>query len=91
MLVNPDVDSYAETLNHHKMIRKTQKITTYWKPKEYYNRNITWCGSLVFTFRLPGGHFAPLPPVSYVTGYDMLFLHAVSCPYSTATRYEMVA
>jgi len=30
-------------------------------------------------------------PVSYVTGYDILYLHAVSCPYSTATRYELVA
>jgi len=33
-----------------------------------------------------GGQFAPLPPVSYITGYDVLYLHTVSCPYSTATR-----
>jgi len=24
MMVNPDVDSYAKTLNHRKIIRKTQ-------------------------------------------------------------------
>jgi len=28
-MVNPDVDSYAETLNHWKIIQKTQKTTTY--------------------------------------------------------------
>jgi len=33
-MVNPDEDSYAETLSHRKIIRKTQK-TTYRKPKEY--------------------------------------------------------
>jgi len=35
MTVNPDVDSYAETLNHRKMIRKTPKTTTYWKSNDY--------------------------------------------------------
>jgi len=35
MLVNLDVDSYAKTLNHRKIIRKTQKITNYWKPNEH--------------------------------------------------------
>jgi len=35
MMVNPDVGSYAKTLNHRKIIRKTQKTTTYWKPNEY--------------------------------------------------------
>jgi len=34
-MVNPDVDSHAETLNHQKIIRKTQKTTTYWNPNEY--------------------------------------------------------
>jgi len=29
MMVNPDVDSYAKTLNHRKIIRKTQKTATY--------------------------------------------------------------
>jgi len=28
MTVNPDVDSYAKTLNHRKIIRKTQKQQT---------------------------------------------------------------
>jgi len=38
-----------------------------------------------------GGISTRLPPVSYVTSYDILFLHTVSCPYSTATRHKMVA
>jgi len=33
-MVNPDVDGYRKTLNHRKILWKTQK-TTYWKPKEY--------------------------------------------------------
>jgi len=33
--VNPDVDSYAETLSHRKIILKTPKTTTYWKANEY--------------------------------------------------------
>jgi len=34
---------------------------------------------------------SPLCPPSVVTGCDILFQHTVSCPYSTATRYELVA
>jgi len=48
-------------------------------------------GRPAFTFNLPGGQFTPLPSVSYTTCYDILYLHAVSYPYSTATRYELVA
>jgi len=33
-MVNPDVDSYAETLNHRKIIRKTHKPTS-WYPNGY--------------------------------------------------------
>jgi len=33
-MVNPDMDIYAKTLNHRKLIRKMQK-TTYWKENEY--------------------------------------------------------
>jgi len=40
----------------------------------------------VFTFSLPEGKFAPLPPVCYATDYDILYLHKLSCPYPTATR-----
>jgi len=39
----------------------------------------------VFTFILPGG-IHPSAPVSYATVYDVLHLHTVSWPYSTATR-----
>jgi len=31
MTVNRDVDDYTKTLNHQKILRKTQK--NYWKPK----------------------------------------------------------
>jgi len=48
-------------------------------------------GRPVFAFSLTGGQFVPLSPVSYATGYDMLYLHTARCPYSTATRYELVA
>jgi len=34
-MTNPDVDSCAKTLNHRKIIRKTQKTTSYWKRKAY--------------------------------------------------------
>jgi len=40
-MVNPDVDGYAKTLRYRKIIRKTQKTTTYLNPNEYQNRNIT--------------------------------------------------
>jgi len=48
-------------------------------------------GGPVCTFSLPGVAIRPSAPVSYAIGYDILYLHAVSCPYSTATRYELVA
>jgi len=35
MIVNPDVDVHTKTRNHRKPLRKTQKTTTYWQPKEY--------------------------------------------------------
>ena len=34
-MVNPDVDVYTKTLIDRKIIRKTQKTTTHWKPKKY--------------------------------------------------------
>jgi len=49
------------------------------------------CRRPVFIFSLPGGQFALVSPVSYATGYDILYLHTLSCSYSTATRYELVA
>jgi len=33
MMMNPDVDGYTKTLNYWKILRKTQKTTTYWKPQ----------------------------------------------------------
>jgi len=35
MVVNPDMGVYTKKRNHRKTLRKTQKTTTYWKPKEY--------------------------------------------------------
>ena len=38
MMANPaDGGGHAKTLNRWKLLRKTQKTTTYWKPKEYWN------------------------------------------------------
>jgi len=90
MIVNPDVDSY--NLKSPEKIRKTQ---TKKQPTENQT-NIKTEISLNMVVRFShieclGGHFAPLPPISYVTGYDILFLHTGSFPYSTAKRYEMVA
>jgi len=34
-MVKPDVDGSVKTLNHQKIIRKTPKTTTFWKPNEY--------------------------------------------------------
>jgi len=48
-------------------------------------------GRPFYTFSLQGGQLTPLSFVSYATGCDTFYLHAVSCPYSTATRYELVA
>jgi len=33
--MNPDVDGYTKTLKHRKILRKTKKTTTDWKPNEY--------------------------------------------------------
>jgi len=33
-MVNSDVDGYIKALNHRKILQKTQKTKTYWKPKE---------------------------------------------------------
>jgi len=71
-MVNPDVDSYAKALNHRKMIWKTQKTTTYWILKPKYHLKVAVRFSDL-DCHLPGGKIAPLPPVSYVTGYDILF------------------
>jgi len=73
------------------MIRKTHKNNNVLKTKRMLKPKYKFSGRPAFTFSLPGGQFAPLLPVSYATGYDIFYLHAVSCPYSTATTYELVA
>jgi len=37
MMVNPDMDCHTKPLQ----ILKKRKKTTYWKPKERYNRNLS--------------------------------------------------
>jgi len=64
MMVNPDVDSYAKA--HRTIIWKTQKTTTCWILKPKYHLKV----AVRFSAR---GEIALLPPVSYVTGYDILF------------------
>jgi len=34
MMVKPGGDDYTKTINHQKILWKTQKATTYWNPKE---------------------------------------------------------
>jgi len=88
--VDPDVDGYTKTLNHRKIIRNTQKNDNLLKTKTTLKQKYKLSG--VRASHLPcQGQFALLRPVSYITGYDILYLHTVSCPYSTATRYELVA
>jgi len=64
MIVNPDVHGYTETLNHRKILRKTQKKHP---PENQNNRPIT----IVISYKLSGGQvlhlaregrFPPLPP-----------------------------
>ena len=85
-MLNPNVDGYATSLSHRKIIRKTQKR----QPTEDQTNTKTEI-SLKVAVRFShldchGGHFAPLPSVSYVTGYDILLLHTISSPCFTATR-----
>ena len=57
------VDGYRKTLNHRKIHQKIKR-TTYWKPKEYYNRNI----SQLLPFSLPGlGALRPSFPPSVIS------------------------
>jgi len=49
-MVNPDVDSYAKTINHRKIIRKTQKTTNYCKPKKILKPKYHLGGDPYFTF-----------------------------------------
>ena len=91
-MVNPDVDGYAETLNHRKItVKRKKQQSTENQTNTNTEISLNWGGGPVFTLNCQGGNFAPLLSVIYVTAYDTLFLHAVSCPYSSATRYEMVA
>jgi len=80
-MVNSDVDSYAKTLNHRKIIRKTQKNNNQLKTKGILTPKYHLMAVRFSHLECQRRHFAPLPPVSYVTGYDVLFLHAVSCSY----------
>jgi len=45
MMVNPDEDSYVNTLNHRTIICKTRKTTTYLKP----NTGISLKGAVRFS------------------------------------------
>jgi len=58
MWVNPGVDSYTKTLNHRKILRKTQK-TTLLKNKKILKPKYELSGGPIFTFSLPGGVIRP--------------------------------
>ena len=59
--MNPDADVSTETRNHWKTLRKKQKTTTYWQPKEYSKPKYKLSVGLVFTFNLPEGFRTPSP------------------------------
>jgi len=81
-ILNPkSPEDYPKNANNNNLLKTKRILNLKYKLSE--------CP--VFTFSLPGGKFAPLTPVSYVTGCDILYLHTVSCPNSPATRYELVA
>jgi len=91
-MVNPDVDSYAKIPNHWKIIQKTQKnnnlLKTKWILKPKYH--LKWRSGIHILIATEG-EFAPLPPVTYVTGCDILFWHTVSCLYCNKIRAGGVA
>ena len=81
----------TKTPNQQKIVRKIQKYNNLLQAKrilkpKYMLREVRFSHLACQT-----GHIATLSSVSYVTRYAILYLHAVSCPYSTATRYELVA
>jgi len=41
MMVDRNADGNTKTLSYRKILRKTQKTTTYWKPKEYWTLNVS--------------------------------------------------
>jgi len=78
MMVNLDVGGYIKTINHRNIIRKMQKNNNLLKTKTILKPKYKLSVGSVFTFNLPkGGKFDPLPPVSYVTSYDILHLHTI--------------
>jgi len=85
-MVNQEVDGNTKTNNPRNAENNNLlKIKRILKPKYKVS------GGPVFTFSLPGGNSPFCPQSLNVSGYDILYLHTVSCPYSTATRYELVA
>jgi len=61
-----DVDGYTKPCSTTNT-PKNAKTTKYWQPKNTKTEIWSKWGP-VFTFSLPGGQIAPLPPVSYTIG-----------------------
>jgi len=53
MMVNPDVDGYAKTLNHQKILRKTKKMKNLLKTKRILKPKYKLSGGPVFIISLP--------------------------------------
>jgi len=78
MMVNLNVGGYTKTTNHRNMVQKMQRNNNLLKIKTILKPKYKLSGGSVFTFSLPrGGNFHPLPPVRYVTSYDILYLHTI--------------
>jgi len=63
MMVNPDVDGYTQTLNHRKILRKTQKNNLL-KTKIILKPKYKVGGGPVFTPSLPGAIRLSSPSVT---------------------------
>jgi len=65
IIVNQHVNVYNETRNHQKTLQKTQKATTYWKPREHLmpKYNLSGARFLHLAGQEAGSH--PCSPVSY--------------------------
>jgi len=60
MLVNPDVDGHSKTLNHRKILRKTQENNDLLKTKRIVKPRYKLSGAWFLHLACQGGRFAPL-------------------------------
>jgi len=88
----PYATVFTDTLHHREILPKTQNNNLLKTKGILKMKNKLSETQRFLLFILPtGGDLLFFPLVSYSTGYNILYLHTVSCPYTTATRKELVA